>query len=163
MADGFDNGTFDARWNGAYIREEFYTNGLIPFPQFEGHGYVMHYHIPAGQNEITPVQIGADQAAGFRPLTGRDDLDELYFEWQEYIPKNTDFADISQKMLRATVYYPDQPKGCEMNWVIQGNNTNLQLSFEDPAFDPPIDLFTNTNLSIPTDQWVTFAVWTKLN
>jgi hypothetical protein len=165
ISEGFDNCAFSPGWNGSYIWWDSYPQGESPFVQMQGHGCVMQVFIPAGVDDISSVDVGLQGDEAFAQVTGSPNVDEFYIEWQEYYPDDHDFADGAQKMMRFTYWKSDEPGGAVINLMAMSNNQDLQLSLSHPdgGNGQPIDLFTNTGLSIPTDRWVTFGVWCRLN
>lgn len=165
LEENFNTGGFNPSWNESFVREEFYSAKNKPFVNLGGtHGFVLHYHIPSGQNEFTPAQVGIFGSEAFTKATGRASVEESYVEWEEFFPAEHDFADGAQKLLRLTGYYPGEAPGAEVNLIASGSNSNLQLSVIHPGNNTqPIDLFKNTGLSLPTARWVKLAVWVKLN
>jgi hypothetical protein len=154
-AESFDNCAFSGQFNGSYIRSEFYPPGTSPFVAMDGHGCVMEQRIPAGVDDITPAQVGMEGSDGFTQVTGSPDADEFYVEWEEFYPPDHDFADGAQKMLRFI-----REGGPAVMLQNQYNNANLQISIYHPS---GVDIFQNTQRSVPLGRWVSFGVWCRLN
>lgn len=127
----------------------------------------MHYHIPAGIDEVTPIQAGLNGSEAFTAVAGVPEVGEFYLEWEEFFDPNHDFADGSQKLLRFTrIQDGEGPQsGPHVDFWTQNDNTNIQLFFYHPDGNGgrEIDIFSNTNRSIPTGRWVKFGVWCRLN
>ena len=165
LVENFDNCEFDPQWNASFVRTELYEGHEVPFVSAHGHGCVLHQYIPENMDETTAAQVGLEGREAFLRVAGTPEVDEFYIEWEEFFPEEHDFADCSQKMMRFTFYDGGDSPGSEINLTAQDDNTNIQLFLYHPESENggPIDLFTNTNLSVPTGRWVRFAVWAKLN
>ena len=166
LEETFDTTELSPLWTVAGVKEELYrTDRIEPFPKMADHGRVLHYYLPKGVNEVTPAEVAVQGDAAFYGVIDKPQAEEFYLEWQEFYPKDHDFADGSQKLLRFTYWQEGEDKGCELTFVIRSNNRSLDIElFHPKAKDgSPVDITFGLPRRMPTERWVTLGVWCKLN
>ena len=176
LRETFDSG-FNSLWNGAFIWENNYFPGAgrnpVRSPSTEdlfnrvflnlpGRGRVLHYLIPKGKDEVTPVMVGAQDDSGMKRVTGVGEVDEFYLEWEEFYVPGHDFADGSQKLARYTFSRGSQ-RGSHVDFWIQNNNSTIQLFLFHPGKKEPLEHAVNTSFGVPVGEWISFGVWVRLN
>ena len=165
LTEDFNTCSFNPAWNGSFVRYELYPPGVQPFVEMPGHGCVLQQYVPQGVDEVTSAEVLMEGDEAFQRATGNSQAEEFYVEWQEFFPDDHDFADGSQKLMRFTYWRDGDDSGPGANLVLQTNNSNVQLTMDDSHGKDGsyIDLFTNTERSLPTGRWVDLGVWVRLN
>ena len=176
LRETFDSG-FNPLWNGAFIWENNYVSGAGKKPvrqpssdevfnrvflNFSGRGRVLHYLIPQGKDEVTPVMVGAQEEIGMKMVTGARQIEEFYLEWEELYTPGHDFANGSQKLTRYSFSKGSQ-RGPHVDFWIQNNNSTIQLFLFHPGNGEPIEHAVNTSFGVPVGEWIRFGVWVRLN
>lgn len=160
LEENFDTCGFNGQWNASFVRNELYPSGMAPFVAMDGHGCAMMQYVPAGADEVTSAQVGLEGSAAFNSALGSSELEEFYVQWEENFPRDHDFADGSQKLVRFKYWEDGEPLGAEITLQDQYSNGNLQVFMFHPS---GTDYGLNTGMSMPVDRWVKMGLWCKLN
>lgn len=140
-----------------------YTGTIKAFEAYAGKS-AGHYYAQKGTNEQTPWQVMIDRDSA-QTVFGKESFDEFCFEWQEHFVTPYPWATAGQKMFR--VGYENDAvaasrKSAELACLDSG--TNMQFAaYWGGTSGANSEWFKNTGIAHPTNRWVKWRVWMKLN
>ncbi len=166
FSDDFDGGAATG-WDELFFTDSHYTpttaeSKYVTTPASPtGSSHVIHYYALINTNEVNVVKLQHDFVSG--------DESEVYAIWHEYFAADYPFPSTSQKMLRLFFYdesFPASRK--EITVVVSQENLYVDYSFACGLWGDSslcnVDFAENTGATPhPTNQWVEWKLWVKLN